>query len=84
MGVDLRKIMGNRVKNYIGNTFEIFENAEAGFLQKYKPARQDVEAAKKLFMRYAAKNNNPITDLEAEGMVNDIIKQVRKMDPKER
>ena len=82
VGVDLRKIMGNRVKNYIGNTFEIFENAEAGFLQKYKPARQDVEAAKKLFMRYAAKNNNPITDLEAEGMVNDIIKQVRKMDPK--
>ena len=82
VAVDLRKIMGNRVKNYIGNTFEIFENAEAGFFQKYKPARQDVEAAKKLFMRYAAKNNNPITDLEAEGMVNDIIKQVRKMDPK--
>jgi hypothetical protein len=82
VAVDLRKIMGNRVKNYIGNTFEIFENAEAGFLQKYKPTRQSVEAAKKLFMRYAAKNDNPITDLEAEGMVNDIIKQVRKMDPK--
>ena len=37
---------------------------------------------KALFKRYAAKNNNPITDLEAEGMVNDIIKQVRNMDPK--
>ena len=36
---------------------------------------------KALFRRYAAKNNNPITDLEAESMVNDIIKQVRKMDP---
>jgi len=82
VGVDLRKIMGNRVKNYIGNTFEIFENAEAGFLQKYKPARQDVDRAIQLFMRYAAKNKNPITELEAEGMVNDIIKQVRKMDPK--
>jgi hypothetical protein len=33
---DLRKIMGNRVKNYIGNTFEIFENAESGFFSKYK------------------------------------------------
>ena len=32
-------------------------------------------------MRYAAKNKNPITDLEAEAMVNDIIKSVRKMDP---
>ena len=82
VGVDLRKIMGNRVKNYIGNTFEIFENAEAGFLSKYKPARQDIDRVKNIFMRYAAKNKNPITELEAEGMVNDIIKQVRKMDPK--
>src|SRR6056300_1278158 len=78
---DLRQIMGNRVKNYIGNTFEIFENAEAGFFQRYKPTRDAVANTKELFKRYAAKNNNPITDLEAEGMVNDIIKQVRKMDP---
>ena len=79
---DLRKIMGNRVKNYIGNTFEIFENAEAGFFQKYKPTREAIENVKKLFIRYASKNKNPITELEAESMVNDIIKQVRKMDPK--
>jgi len=78
---DLRKIMGNRVKNYIGNTFQIFDDAEAGFFSKYKPTRAAVENAKELFKRYAAKNNNPITDLEAESMVNDILKQVRKMDP---
>ena len=78
---DLRKIMGNRVKNYIGNTFEIFEDAEAGFFSKYKPTKDSINNAKALFMRYAAKNKNPITELEAEGMVNDIIKQVRKMDP---
>ena len=78
---DLRKIMGNRVKNYIGNTFEIFEDAESGFFQRYKPTRKAVDNTKALFMRYAAKNKNPITELEAEGMVNDIIKQVRKMDP---
>ena len=79
---DLRKIMGNRVKNYIGNTFEIFEDAEAGFFSKYKPTQDSINNAKALFMRYAAKNKNPITELEAEGMVNDIIKQVRKMDPR--
>ena len=78
---DLRKIMGNRVKNYIGNTFEIFENAEAGFFSKYKPTQDSIKSTKELFKRYASKNKNPITDLEAEGMVNDIIKQVRKMDP---
>src|SRR5210317_150088 len=79
---DLRKIMGNRVKNYIGNTFEIFEDAEAGFFSKYKPTQDSIDNAKALFMRYASKNKNPITELEAEGMVNDIIKQVRKMDPR--
>ena len=61
--------------------FEIFQNSEAGFFQKYKPTRGAIDSTKELFKRYAAKNNNPITDLEAEGMVNDIIKQVRKMDP---
>src|SRR6056300_40221 len=79
---DLRQIMGNRVKNYIGNTFEIFEDAEAGFFSKYKPTQDSINNAKALFMRYASKNKNPITELEAEGMVNDIIKQVRKMDPR--
>ena len=78
---DLRKIMGNRVKNYIGNTFEIFENAEAGFFSRYKPTQEATDRVKKIFMRYAAKNKNPITELEAEGMVNDIVKGVRKMNP---
>ena len=79
---DLRKIMGNRVKNYIGNTFEIFENAEAGFFSKFKPTQDAIDKVSNIFMRYAAKNNNPITKAEADGMVNDIIKNVRKMDPK--
>ena len=78
---DLRQIMGNRVKNYIGNTFEIFENAEAGFFSKYKPTQDAVDRVKQIFIRYAAKNKNPITELEADGMVNDIIKDVRKMNP---
>ena len=58
---DLRKIMGNRVKNYIGNTFEIFENSEAGFFQRYKPTQEDINRVAQIFMRYARKNNNPIT-----------------------
>ena len=74
--------MGNKVKNYIGNTFEIFENTDAGFFQKYKPTKGAVDRVfAKIFMRYA-KNDNPITMPEAESMVNDIISQVRKMDPK--
>ena len=33
-------------------------------------------------MRYAAKNNQPITPEIAEGYVQDIIKSVSKMDPR--
>ena len=44
--------MGNRVKNYIGNTFEIFEDAKSGFFQKYKPTKDAVENTKALFKRY--------------------------------
>jgi hypothetical protein len=43
--------MGNRVKNYIGNTFEIFENAEAGFFQRYKPTRDAVANTKELYLK---------------------------------
>ncbi len=33
-------------------------------------------------MRYAAKNNQPITRLQAESYVDDIVRQAREMNPK--
>ena len=79
---ELSKLLGNRVRSSLSNTFEIFDNPNAGFLQSYKPTRESVEKVKEIFMRYAARNGQPITPEMAEGYVNDIIKSVSKMDPK--
>ena len=79
---DLRKVMGDRVKNFIGNTYEIFDNQDYSSFFKYKPARSHIDNVKNIFKRYAAKNQNPITDQEAEDMVNEILKQARRINPK--
>ena len=79
---DFKKIMGDRVKSYIGSTYKIFEDTNYGFYSKYKPTRESIDKAKEIFKRYAEKNGNPITDLEAEGLVSDVLKQARKTNPK--
>jgi hypothetical protein len=79
---NLRQLMGDRVKQYIGTTYRIFQDQNFGFYSRYKPTDQSVNKAKELFMRYAAKNKNPITDAEAEMMVDSILKQAKQYNPK--
>ena len=54
--------MGDRIKNYIGNTYEMFQNKDVGLFNRFKPAAKDKEAVANMFMRYAAKNKNNIQD----------------------
>ena len=82
VAVDLRALMGDRIKNYIGTTYELFQNREAGLFNKFKPAKQDKDFVANMFMRYAAKNKNPITRLEADDMVDEVMNSARNMDPK--
>ena len=82
VAVDLRALMGDRIKNYIGNTYEMFQNKEVGLFNRFKPAAKDKEAVANMFMRYAAKNKNPINDFEADDMVDELIASARNMDPK--
>jgi len=79
---EFSSLLGSRVKDSIANTFEIFENADAGLLQKYKPTKDTVDRVANIFMRYAAKNKQPITRLQAESYVDDIVSQAREMNPK--
>jgi hypothetical protein len=79
---ELSKLLGNRVKNSISNTFEIFDNPNAGFFQSYKPTSDAVDKVRDIFMRYAAKNNQPITAETADGFISDIVRSVSKMDPR--
>ena len=78
----LRELMGDRVKNYIGTTYRIFQNQNFGFYSRYKPTDDAVNKAKELFKRYAAKNKNPITDEQAEQLVNNVLDQAKAYNPK--
>ena len=82
VAVDLRALMGDRIKNYIGNTYELFQNKEVGLFNKFKPTQQDKDFVANMFVRYAAKNKNPINKMEADNMVDDILDSARNMDPK--
>jgi hypothetical protein len=79
---DLRSLMGDRVKQYIGTTYRIFQDQNFGFYSRYKPTDESVNKAKELFKRYAAKNKNPITDEEAEMLVDSVLKQAKQYNPK--
>ena len=79
---NLRQLMGDRVKQFIGTTYRIFQNQDFGFYQRFKPAEEAVENTKELFKRYAAKNKNPITDETAEQMVSSVLSQARQYNPK--
>ena len=79
---NLRELMGDRVKQFIGTTYRIFQNQDFGFYQRYKPATEAVDNVKEIFKRYAAKNKNPITDETAEQMVNSVLSQARQYNPK--
>ena len=82
VAIDLRALMGDRIKNYIGNTYELFQNKEVGLFNKFKPTQQDKDFVANMFVRYAAKNKNPINKMEADNMVDDILDSARNMDPK--
>jgi hypothetical protein len=79
---NLRKLMGDRVKQYLGTTYKIFENNQYSFFDRYKPSSAAVTKTKEIFKRYAAKNKNPITDEQAEELVNNVLSQARRYNPK--
>ena len=74
----LRGLMGQRVGDYLGNTYRIFEDKSVLPFTSYKPTDEAMQNAKKLFMRYSQRNKNPLTELEAEQVVNDLLKTVPK------
>ena len=43
---NLKELMGDRMKQFIGTTYRIFQNQDFGFYQKYKPAEEAVEMQK--------------------------------------
>ena len=80
----LKNLLGERTKEYLGNTYAIFEDKSSLPFINYKPTDQAVNSAKELFKRYHrfANRNTPgfdplknaLTDQEADTLVNNVLK----------
>ena len=69
-----KKLSGGKFKNYLGSTYDIFQDKSILPWLRYKPAAEAIENAKTLFKDSAAQAGKPITDLEAEQIVNNVLK----------
>ena len=79
-----KDIFGNKFKNYLGATYDIFQDQSIIPFLRYKPSAQAVENAKNVFKEsYATANQGKVlTDLEAEQYVADILKPQNLQLPK--
>ena len=74
----LQSLMGDRVKDYLGNTYRIFEDNSVLPFMRYAPTEEAIEGTKEFFKRYAAKNGKKLTDFQAQSMVDTVIKSAQK------
>ena len=80
----LKTLLGERTKEYLGNTYQIFEDKSSLPFLNYKPTDEAVNNAKNLFKRYHRFSNrktpgfdpvkNALTDQEADTLVNNVLK----------
>ena len=74
----LQSLMGDRVKDYLGNTYRIFEDNSVLPFMRYAPTEEAIEGTKDFFKRYAAKNGRQLTDFQAKTMVETVVKSAQK------
>ncbi len=71
---EFKKLFGNKFKNYIGATYDVFQNKSILPFFAYTPTREAIERAKTVFKQSADEAGKPITDLQAEDIVANAIK----------
>ena len=84
----LKSLLGERTKDYLGNTYQIFEDKSSLPFLNYKPTDEAVNNTKELFKRYHRFANrrtpgfdpvkNALTDQEADTLVNNVLKNAVK------
>ena len=72
---DFKALFGGKFKNYLGSTYDIFQDKSIIPWLRYKPAAEAVENAKQLFKdSYATANpGKTLADAEAESMVQKVL-----------
>ena len=71
---EFKKLFGNKFKNYIGATYDIFQNKSILPFFAYTPTREAIDRAKEVFKSSAKEAGKDLTDLEAETIVANALK----------
>ncbi len=74
----LQTLMGDRVKDYLGNTYRIFEDNSVLPFLRYTPTEEAIKNTEEFFKRYAAKNGKQLSDFQAKTMVETVVKSAQK------
>jgi len=74
---EFKNLFGNKFKNYLGSTYDIFQNKSLLPFFNWKPAAQEVEKTKNMFKQVAFQNGKELTDEEANYYVERLIKTAK-------
>ena len=85
---ELEEIMGDRVKQYIGSTYKIFNEKSIIPFANFEPTDEAINRAVRLFQRYSRftqRNNKTVKEIseqEGRAMVASVLDSVPKTKPK--
>ena len=71
--VEFQTLFGGKFKDYLGTTYDIFQNKSIIPFMGFRPAAQQIEEAKSVFISSAKEAGKDITDLEAEQIVARVL-----------
>jgi len=74
---EFSSVFGNKFKDYLGATYDVFRNNSLIPLFNYKPSAEAVEKTVKVFREAAKAKGTPITKEEAEYYVGKVIDSAR-------
>ena len=74
---EFKTLFGNKFKNYIGSTYDIFQNQSIFPWVRYKPTDEAINEAKEVFKSSAREAGEEMTDLQAEQAVTRVLKTAR-------
>jgi len=74
---EFKSLFGNKFKNYIGSTYDIFQNQSIFPWVRYKPTKEAIDEAKEVFKSSAREAGEEMTDLQAEQAVTRVLKTAR-------
>jgi hypothetical protein len=74
---DYQKLFSQKFKNYLGSTYQIFQNKSLIPFFNYRPAEESVNELKQIFKDTALAKGRKLTDQQAEYYVERLIKSAR-------